>query len=189
MAAGGLAVPFGLYFGYPLVAAIGTAIVVLGKFGVPYFDKKAEREDEQNAADEKTLASSFLRVSYHRTVSNRGNGSIIVAFENTGNGPIQYFTADIKSNGGNFQIGQTIRVTTSGIGGSWTTISGTNLLPQERASVLLSFVDPDTTLKPPEIKSDSRYEFVGERAIEIGPFVRVENGGFVEATIAPPAPK
>lgn len=157
---------------------VGISTIIGAIYAARYFHFAKEQHDAEKA--EQAQRSPFLRVSYHRTASDGSNGSVIVAFVNAGNGPVQWFTADIKSNGGTFQVGHANRVTTSGKGGSWTIVSGKNLLPQEKATVLLSFVDPNTTLNPPEIKSDSRYEFVGERVMTIGPFVRVENGGFSE---------
>lgn len=161
--------------------------LLIGLLGLLYAIRSFALDKSKNDAEiaEKVRSSPFLRVSYQRQTSKRKGASILVAFENTGNGPIQFFTADIQSSEGNFKIEHLHGVKASGIGGLWTTLSGTNLLPQERAFASLSLVDAGTPLKPPTIKSDSQFEFIGETEMKVGPFVPVQSGGSVEVTVAP----
>ena len=58
---------------------------------------------------------------------------------------------------------------TSAKGGSWTVISGKDILPQQKGHVRLNVNNANLVLEAPKVKSDSRYEFAGSIELKIGP--------------------
>ena len=109
----------------------------------------------------------LIRISYQIT----GN-SLSIVFENIGSAPATYITADIMAENGVFlmkKINSDFELVASGQGGSWTVISGKNILPQQKGIVNLIAQDADMTLKVPKVKSDSRCKFVGTLKMTWGP--------------------
>lgn len=93
----------------------------------------------------------------------KGDNHIAIQFMNDGTAPADYFTADIRSERGTFSIGKIFsdfELTVSGEGGSWTVISGKDILPEQKGVVNLVPNDEELHLEEPKIKSDSRYKFL-----------------------------
>ena len=109
----------------------------------------------------------LIRISYQITENRIG-----IVFENIGSAPATYITADIKAENGHFslkEIHSDFELITSGQGGSWTVISGKNILPQQKGFVTLVARDAGLTLNAPKVKSDSRCKFVGTLKMKWGP--------------------
>ena len=106
-------------------------------------------------------AEPLLRISYQKW-----EHEIIVVFENIGDAPANWFTADITSSEP-FSFGHSsadFDLNSSGRGssgvGTWTVISGKNILPQQKGMVIFKFDEGKPALSPPKVKSDSKYIFL-----------------------------
>ena len=109
----------------------------------------------------------LIRISYQIADNN-----ISIVFENIGTAPATYFTADITAKKGVFSVKGTdsdFELITSGQGGSWTVISGKNILPQQKGVVTLIAKDADLSLNAPKLRSDSRCKFLGTLKMTWGP--------------------
>ncbi len=115
----------------------------------------------------------LIRISYQVQ-----DDRVAVVFDNTGNAPAGYFTADIRSAGNTFsavKASADFHLTVSGKGGTWTIVSGRDMLPQQKGMVLLSFPRGLPELKPPKVRSDARYRFVGTIEMSISPEQELED--------------
>jgi len=94
------------------------------------------------------------------------DSSVAVSVFNDGLQPVEWFTIEVTSAAGTFGIGHISSVAglkTSGLGGSFTTISGERLLPGERGCVMLNpVVGSSIKLLEPAIKTDTTSAFCGE---------------------------
>jgi len=105
-------------------------------------------------------AEPLLRISYQNW-----DREVIVVFENIGDAPANWFTADITSKDDPFSFGFSnadfdLHKSGGSGWGTWTVISGKNILPQQKGMVILKFDGGKAELNPPKIKSDSKYIFV-----------------------------
>jgi len=98
---------------------------------------------------------------------------VAVVFTNDGLVPVAWFTVEVVSESCPFDIGHmsdSASVSVSGLGGTFTTISGRDLLPGERGYVELSSTDgSELRLDPPKILTDAESAFAGSIRLEWGP--------------------
>lgn len=113
------------------------------------------------------LPRPLIRISYQEL----DNGFLIL-FENIGNAPAEYFTAEIRAKGGIFSFkdkSSDFELSVPSGAGTFASISGENILPKQKGSVSLIFENKKTNLEAPKITSDSRYIFAGTFSISSGP--------------------
>ncbi|MBN2407495.1 MAG: hypothetical protein JXJ19_07340 [Elusimicrobia bacterium] len=130
--------------------------------------KNGQREILSKLND-KSDKRPFLRISYHEQET-----SVIILFENIGDTPANYFTADIRAEKGAFKVDRinaNFELKASGESGNWTIISGKDILPLQRGSITLikNKLFDEFILEPPVVKSDSEYEFAGTMKWKFGP--------------------
>ena len=115
----------------------------------------------------------LLRISYQKQNNSaiKCDALITILIENIGNAPAIYFTMDISGQNGVFSIKRVqgdFDISTSGQGGSWTIVSGKNILPQQKGYVNLAVDNINLNLEKPKVKSDSRHKFAGTVVITVG---------------------
>lgn len=160
-------------FGLPLWLPVAAGACVVGLAAAILWRS-------QSRGTAKATRRLLVRYDYQHADS-----SVAVSVLNNGSLPVEWFTIEIGSaDGSTFDVGHASSVAglkASGLGGSFTTISGERLLPGQHGCVMLSpAMGVAIKLKEPIVKTDAQSVFAGEIHMTWGPEESLEPGASAE---------